>query len=604
MQPLTVTPASASCAFDSISGQYLLGSSFGIPGLNATFDYLIVGGGTAGLALANRLTESEKYTVAVIESGSLYEIGNSNQSQIPRYVWNGAGLGFDDVNPLVDWVIRTEPELGIGGQRIHYPRGRTLGGSSARNHMVYNRATKGSYKKWADEVGDKVYEWESWSKYFDKSTTFYPPDNSKRLANSTPLDDPAGKRATSGPVRISYTNWVLPFTSWMLKATIALGMKPIPGFIDGELIGSSWNLRSVHPTTQTRESAETAYLRPALKRQNLIVYHSSTVLKILFEEKMAVGVLVDTLRKQFNLKAKIEVIISAGAFQSPQLLMVSGIGPRRILENFGIPVLVDAPGVGKGMQDHPAVSVTRKVRLVTSTVLNDPAKIEAAIESYIHNGTGPLASTGGEVVAWEKLPRRLVSNTTATALSEVPNDWPDLEYIVTSSYPGVPPDSADYAGLTTVLVNTFSQGNVSISSASALDLPVVNVAFLTDSRDQEVAIAAVKRTREILNHPSLAPIMVGSESVPGSDTETDEQILRYIQANARTISHVSCTCKMGRRGDKTAVVDSRGRVFGVQRLRVIDASVMPFLPPGHPMATVYALAELLAEDICQGRGAN
>lgn len=149
--------ATASAPTDPISGQQLLGSSFGVPG-NASFDFLIVGGGTAGLTLANRLSESGKYTVAVIEAGSFYEIGNGNFSQIPRFSWNGGGTSFADVNPLVDWNISTEPEDGVGGQRVHYPRGRTLGGSSARNHMVYNRGTKGTYKRWADDVGDASYE--------------------------------------------------------------------------------------------------------------------------------------------------------------------------------------------------------------------------------------------------------------------------------------------------------------------------------------------------------------------------------------------------------------------------------------------------------------
>lgn len=334
----------------SITGQALLGSSFGIPGINSTFDYLIVGGGTAGLVLANRLSAPGAHTVAVIEAGSFYEISNSNLSQIPRFVWNGAGLGFDDVNPLVDWMIKTEPEEGIGGQKIHYPRGRTLGGSSARNHMIYQRGTKGTYKKWADDVGDTSYEWEKWSPYFDKSTTFTSADMTKRLANSTPPDDPAGTRAKDGPVSIAYTNYVTPFATWALKAVEALGMKPISGFIDGELIGSSWNLRAVDATSQVRESAETAYLRPVLKRPNLIVYHSTTAVKVLFEDKEAVGVLCNTLGKEFRLTARKEVIVSAGAFHSPQLLMVSGIGPKETLDKYQIPVLVDAPGVGLGME--------------------------------------------------------------------------------------------------------------------------------------------------------------------------------------------------------------------------------------------------------------
>jgi choline dehydrogenase len=318
--PLTL----ASSPSDSISGQQLLGSSFGIPA-NATFDYIIVGGGTAGLVLANRLSASGQYTIAVIEAGTFYELSNGNQSQIPRYVWNGAGLTFDDVNPLVDWNFTTEPEWGIGGRRIHYPRGRTLGGSSARNQMAYQRATKGAYRKWAEAVGDDMYLWENWKKYFDRSTTFHKPDMSKRFANSTPADDPAGARATGGPVSISYLNWVMPFTTWVMKAVEAMGMKPIPGFIDGELIGSSWYVRTTGADTQVRESAETAYLRPVLERRNLIVYHSTMATKVILEGKEAVGVECNTLGKKFVLSASKEIIISAGAIGSPHLLMVSGI---------------------------------------------------------------------------------------------------------------------------------------------------------------------------------------------------------------------------------------------------------------------------------------
>jgi choline dehydrogenase len=230
-------------------------------------------------------------------------------------------------------------------------------------------------------------------------------------------------------------------------------------------------------------------------------------------------------------------------------------------------------------------------------VLDTQAKNDAAVRDFLSDGTGPLASTAIDVLAWEKVPRRLLSNKTATALSMAPEDWPDLEHLANAVYPGIPPDSDDYASVTVVLVNTFSRGTVSISSTSMLDQPVINIAFLTDIRDQEIAIAAVRRAREIFAHSSLDPVLIGPEVAPGSDATTDEQILKYIQASGRTISHASGTCKMGKNEDKMAVVDSKGKVFGVFRLRVIDVSSMPFLPPGHPMATVYALAEKIAEDI-------
>jgi choline dehydrogenase len=241
--------------------------------------------------------------------------------------------------------------------------------------------------------------------------------------------------------------------------------------------------------------------------------------------------------------------------------------------------------------------VTHKVRVESSTALDSPAKNDAAIRAFLTDGTGPLASTAIDVLAWEKVPRRLLSNKTATALSKAPDDWPDLEFLANSIYPGIPPDGDDYASLTVVLVNTVSRGTISISSSSMLDQPVINIAFLTDVRDQEIAIAAIRRAREILAHTSLRPVILGPEVAPGSQAITDAQILKYIQASGRTISHASGTCKMGKKEDKMAVVDASGQVFGVTRLRVVDVSAMPFLPPGHPMATVYALAEKIAEHV-------
>jgi choline dehydrogenase len=234
----------------------------------------------------------------------------------------------------------------------------------------------------------------------------------------------------------------------------------------------------------------------------------------------------------------------------------------------------------------------------SSTVLDSPPKNIAATESFLSNATGPLTSTGVDVFAWEKLPSRLLPNV---SLNSTPSDWPDVEYLTQSLYPGLPPDSDDYVSMTAVLVNTFSRGTVSLRSSSMRDPPLIHINFLTDPRDQSIAIAAIRRIREMFAHPSLSPVVVrNSEVVPGASTQSDALLLQYIKASGRTISHASVTCKMGRKGDRMAVVDSSGRVFGTTGLRVVDASAMPFLPPGHPMATVYALAELVAERILNG----
>lgn len=253
------------------------------------------------------------------------------------------------------------------------------------------------------------------------------------------------------------------------------------------------------------------------------------------------------------------------------------------------------------LQDHPAVSVTNKVLVESSTVLDTPEKNLAATQAFLRDGSGPLSTTGLDLMGWEKLPRHLLSNTTLASLNSTPVDWPDVEYLTNSIYPGTPPDADDYAGITSVLVNTFSRGSVSLRSSSMLDPPVIHINFLTDTRDQNIAIAAIRRVREIFAHHLLTSIVVpDSEVMPGKSIQTDEQLLAYVKASGRTISHVSSTCKMGKQDDEMAVVDSEGRVFGTTGLRVVDLSAVPFLPPGHPMATVYALAEIVSERILEG----
>lgn len=216
--------------------------------------------------------------------------------------------------------------------------------------MIYQRPSRGSMDFWAREVGDERYTWEAFGKYFDKGVKFNEVDETKRWANSTPAMDPAGLRAREGPLDLAYANYVAPFTSWAMEAVEAMGLKRLAGFIDGELIGAGWHVQTTDPKTGIRDSAETAYLKPVLGRENLVVHHSTMALRVLFEGNEAVGVECSTAGKQFTLRARREVILSAGALQSPQLLMVSGIGPKEMLEKFGISVLVDAPGVGQGLE--------------------------------------------------------------------------------------------------------------------------------------------------------------------------------------------------------------------------------------------------------------
>ncbi|KAI9751373.1 MAG: hypothetical protein M4579_006096 [Chaenotheca gracillima] len=593
--------------------QRLLGSSFGVP-QDAAFDYVVVGGGTAGLVLAARLSEDPSNSVAVIEAGSFYEIGNGNLSQVPGSDVYYSGKSPDDVNPLIDWGFVTQPGKGIYDVKAHYPRGKTLGGCSARNFMAFHRGTKGSYKMWADKVGDDSYTFEEFLPFFEKSIDFTPTDVSKRASNNTPEYDISTLGKGGGPVSVTFSNYGQPWSTWVQKGLAAIGINPINGFTSGSLIGSSYVLESVQATTQTRESSETAYLQPALSRSNLIVYHSTLAKKILFDnDNVATGVAVDTAGKTYTLSAKKEVLLSAGAFQSPQLLMVSGIGPAKTLKKHQIPVIADRPGVGQNMWDHVFYGVTYRVNVVTSSSMGNPLFAEEAVKQYLTEQNGILTNTGGEFLAYEKLPRQSRKALPRSALRDLntfPRDWPEIEYLTLASYLGAqdnyitgqPRDAYQYASLAAALVAPLSRGTVDISSNDTADPPLIDPAWLTHPTDQAVAIASYKRLREFFNTDALQDVLIGPEYFPGEEkVQTDAEILDIVKKSFNTVYHAASTCAMGRKGDPQAVVDSKGKVFGVKGLRVVDASAFPFLVPGHPQATVYALAEKIADEIRAGK---
>lgn len=233
---------------------------------------------------------------------------------------------------------------------IHYARGKCLGGSTARNYMAYQRGTTESYKKWADMVGDQSYKFESFLPYFEKSLDFQPPDPSKRATNATPEYDLASFGKGGGPLSVTFSNYAQAISSWVQKGLEEIGIPPIQGFTSGKLIGSSYVLETIQASNQVRESSETAFLQPALNRSNLIVYQSTLGKRVLFnQKKTATGVQVDSDGLGYTLSARKEVILSAGAFQSPQMLMVSGVGPAASLQKHNIPVVADRPGVGQNM---------------------------------------------------------------------------------------------------------------------------------------------------------------------------------------------------------------------------------------------------------------
>ncbi|KAI5867011.1 putative glucose-methanol-choline oxidoreductase [Durotheca rogersii] len=597
--------------------QGLTGSSFGIPGDDATYDYVVVGGGTAGLTIATRLVEQKAGSVAVVEAGTFYELGNGNLSQVPATDYVYVGKSPDDWQPLADWGYVTTPQAGAYGVSIHYGRGKMLGGCSGRNYMVYQRPNKQASKMWADAVGDSSYEFQKFLPYYRKSGNFTPPRNRLQFDNVTLQYDAQvlAENNRNGPLSLSFANYVHAFATWASQGLKQIGINPRDGFQSGELLGHSYNIFTINADTMLRDSSETSFLQKGLEYPELTVYHLTQGKQILFKGKKAAGVRVDTMGTQYTLSARKEVIVSSGVFGSPQLLQASGVGPAKLLKGLKeIPVVADRPGVGQNMQDHIYFGVTHRVNVLTTSSLLDPGFYAAQTELFVNGAAGMLTNPNTDMLGFEKLPERLrrgMAPATVRALDAHPADWPDVEYVTLGSYLGEgnhsrgadPHDGFNYASLAVVLGAPRSRGSVAITSRDTAVAPAINPNFLVDRADVDVAVAGFKRAREFWQTDAMRRLAVGrrpgaaDEAFPGPRVATDRQIEDAIRKNFNTIFHGASTCAMGKPTDPMAVVDPRARVYGVEGLRVVDASAFPFLPPGHPLATVYALAEKIACDI-------
>ncbi|KAF6829452.1 GMC oxidoreductase [Colletotrichum musicola] len=593
--------------------QRLFSSAFGYPGRDASYDYVVVGGGTAGLTLASRLAATSA-SVAVVEAGGFYEVENGNNSVVP--LLSLTGIAFIDPTPeftpqpLMDWSLVSEPIPGAGGRRVHYAQGKTLGGSSAINTMSYIRGTKGSYGLWAETVGDESFRWESMLPYFKRSVRLTPPDEEKRdNTNATVIFNPSDYDEAGGPLQVSWNNWVDPTLTWLARVVLSLGLTISPkGFSSGELAGhGAWVPSTIEPKRAQRSTSESSFLRESIEKTGIIVYTHTQATKILFNGTQATGVSVNSQGVDYTLTAGKEVILTAGTFHSPQLLQASGVGAREHLEALSIPVVADVPGVGQNLQDPIQIFVAYPVSTPSAQSLTaDPALVPGFVAEYLRSGSGPYSSAAG-FLAHERLPNSTLagfSQSTREKLAFVPSDWPQLSFIVGSFSTGPGQTSGTLAAY---LPFVFSRGNVTIETASVLGTaPKINLNWLSDEADVELAVAAVKRLRaawgsEFANTPGFK---AGPETLPGEAVQTDEEILEYVRANAGQVWHPVSTCAMGKEEDVAAgraVVDSRGRVFGVQGLRVADASTFPFAIPGHPQSAVYALAEKIADDIISGR---
>ncbi|GFF54203.1 choline dehydrogenase [Aspergillus udagawae] len=570
---------------------------------DAEFDYVVVGGGTAGIVVATRLAQ-KSLKVALVESGGLYE--SVSVAAIPAA--DVIPVGSDpNTKASFDWGFVANNVTGANGRSIHYARGKCLGGSSAMNFMIYQRPTRDSMEVWATAVNDSSYTFDEVLPYYKKSVQFTPPNTKTRFVNATAGFDASAYEPEAGPLQVSYPNYAMPFSTWMKRGMEAIGINEIEDFNVGSLMGAQYCAVTIKPTDETRSSSEASFLA-TINATTLTTYSNSSARKVLFDgNKKATGVQVKGPDgNTFTLSAKKEVIISAGAFQTPQLLMLSGIGPKDILQQHNIDLLAERPGVGQNMWDHPFFAPTYRVTVDTFAKIA-PALL-GLVKDYLDSKQGPLTNPVADYLAWEKIPNSVRSKFTSETqdeLAKFPNDWPEAEYMSAAGYIGnvsnlmadQPQDGYQYASIMGVLVSPTSRGTVTLKSADPDDLPVINPNWLATKSDQEVAVAVFKRIREAFQSRAMAPIVIGDEYSPGEDVQTDEEILDYIRNNVMTIWHAACTCKMGTPDDDMAVVDNQARVYGVEGLRVVDASAFPILPPGHPQSTVYMLAEKISDII-------
>lgn len=587
------------------------------PSTNDTYDYIVVGGGTSGMTLAARLSENPNVTVAVLEAGIDYRSNLVNEQLVDLPGYDTFGVGASPVyisNANIDWGFVTEGEPGYNNRKVHYTRGKCVGGSSARNFMLYHRPPSQAQQTWVDLTGDSQWSFDNTLPYYQKTFTAFGPRHDIRMDNPPAEWNPATFPG-HGPVSVGFPNYAQPFSGPLLNSLNEVGVPTTDDMSSGNILGAQYSTITVEATNGKRATARSFYEQAQNdKRPNLNVIFQALAKKIVFDTSggrpKAVAVNYSLpLGVAKAVTARKEVIISAGAFQSPQLLMVSGIGPADQLQAQNIPVLVENSNVGQHMQDHVFFGPTYTVNVTTPTrEANDPVFLAASIAAFNVNNTGIFTNNVADLIGFEKWNNTFLDSIQAGALKQNPSDWPEIEYL---SGPGFIGDFSNlvvnnfvngltlqqFGSLLVAIVAPLSEGSVTLKSADTNDLPAIRPNWLSSPVDQQVAIAAFKRTRQVFNANALKAIRTSdTETFPGLDVASDDQILASIKQNLMTVWHAASTNRMANNA-QNGVLDSNFRVFGVDGLRVVDASSFPRLLPGHPQAVCYMIAERAADII-------
>ncbi|HZX27197.1 MAG TPA: GMC family oxidoreductase N-terminal domain-containing protein [Telluria sp.] len=526
------------------------------------FDYIIVGGGTAGCVLANRLSRNKRVSVLLIEAGGKDD-----------YFWIHIPVGYLHCigNPRTDWLFKTEADPGLGGRALGYPRGKVLGGSSSINGMIYMRGQREDYDGWAELTGDPSWKWDSVLPLFKKSEDYH--------------GGATDAHGAGGEWRVEKQRLSWEILDAFREAAAETGIPKIEDFNTGDNTGCSYF--EVNQRRGIRLSTAKAFLRPASRRENLTIMTGCHVERLIIEGNVCRGVVFTGGGSTWTANAVRETVLTAGAIGSPQILQLSGIGPAAALHAAGIAPQIDLPGVGANLQDHLQLRMIFKVagaRTLNTMAANWLGRMKIGLE-YALFQSGPMSMAPSQLGAFVR--------------SDPGRARPNLEY-------HVQPLSLDRFGdplhpfpaFTASVCNLrpTSRGHVQIRSADTYAAPKITMNYLSTAEDRKVAADALKLTRRIVSAPALKKYQP-EEFMPGLHCSTDEELADAAGQIGTTIFHPVGTCKMGRDDDPLAVVDSQLRVRGVQGLRVVDASVMPTITSGNTNSPTLMIAEKAAEII-------